>query len=375
MTKKNTKSTKRVTRTQFEILMDKKAKKFLSAEKEYWAAFTQLRKQRHSTAASLELPFEEKLPESISSTVWALKDGVAFVRYQTVGPKAKVEFRVHPTTLEQWGNEGLMVPIAGGEISLAQAGMMRGLGNVSLMNCTINGVNIPYAEFSHLRYGDIENAPSIEQAVLDFQLAIIGFQTQSSTAPASQAVTGAQTIDILKKLAKDFEALIDAGSKEEELQIFLKSNPFILHPSAELIPKKKLGEDFVTDFVLVATTTQGLVYILVELERASHSILTKDLVLSGPVNHAIKQTRDWDVWLEKNKAYIQNKLHGFETPNYLIVIGRSNSMTEEEKSYLRSYNREWKNTTLMTYDDLLTRFHNTIVNLETIGQPQKSSQL
>ena len=354
--------------------MDKKAKKFLSAEQEYWAAFTLLRKQRHTTAASLELPFEEKLPESISSTVWALKDGVAFVRYQTVGPKAKVEFRVHPTTLEQWGNEGLMVPIAGGEISLAQAGLMRGLGNVSLMNCTINGVNIPYAEFSHLRYGDIENAPSIEQAVLDFQLAIIGFQTQSATAPASQAVTGAQTIDILKQLANEFEALIAAGSKEEELQVFLKSNPFILHPSAELIPKKKLGEDFVTDFVLVATTTQGPVYILVELERASHSILTKDLVLSGPVNHAIKQTRDWDVWLEKNKAYIQNKLHGFETPNYLIVIGRSNSMTDEDKSYLRSYNREWKNTALMTYDDLLARFRKTIVNLETIGQPKNSPQ-
>jgi hypothetical protein len=372
MTRKNTKSPKRVVRTQLELLMDLKAKKFLSAEKEYWTAFTQLRKQRHTTASSLELPFEEKLPESISSTVWALNDGVAFVRYQTVGAKAKVEFRVHPTTLKQWGNEGLIVPIAGGEISLAQAGLIRGLGNVSIMNCNINGVNIPYAEFSHLRYGEIENAPSIEQAVLDFQLAIIGFQTQSAAAPASQAVTGAQTINILKKLADEFETLIAAGSKEEELQVFLKKNPFILHPSAELIPKKKLGEDFVTDFVLVATTTQGPVYILVELERASHSILTKDLVLSGPVNHAIKQTRDWDVWLEKNKAYIQNKLQGFETPTYMIVIGRSNTMTNEDKSYLRSYNREWKNTTLMTYDDLLTRFRNTIVNLESISEPEKS---
>ena len=118
MTKKNTKLPKRVVRTQFELLMDKKAKKFLSAEQEYWAAFTHLRKQRHATASSLELPFEEKLPESISSTVWALKDGVAFVRYQTVGPKAKVEFRVHPTTLEQWGNEGLVVPIEEGIASL-----------------------------------------------------------------------------------------------------------------------------------------------------------------------------------------------------------------------------------------------------------------
>ena len=124
----------------------------------------------------------------------------------------------------------------------------------------------------------------------------------------------------------------------------------------------------------MATTTQGPIYILVELERASHSILTKDLVLSGPVNHAIKQTRDWDVWLEKNKAYIQNKLQGFETPNYMIVIGRSNTMTDEDKSYLRSYNREWKNTTLMTYDDLLTRFRKTIINLEAIGEPKKSAR-
>ena len=349
-----------------------KAKKFLSAEQEYWTELTKLRQQRHATASSLDLPFDEMLPESISSTVWALEDGVAFVRYQTVGPKANVEFRVLPITLEQWGSEGLIVPIAGGEISLAKAGFRRGLGNGSLMNCSINGVNIPYAEFSHLCYGEIENAPSIEQAVLDFQLAIIGFQTQSATAPASQAVTGVQTIDILKKLADEFETLIAAGSKEEELQVFLKENPFILHPSAEQIPKKKLGEDLVTDFVLVETTTQGPVYILVEIERASHSILTKDLVLSGSVNHALKQTRDWDVWIEKNKGYIQGKLQGFETPNYMIVIGRSNTMTDKDKSYLRSYNRDWKNTTLLTYDDLLASFRMTIVNLESISEVRKS---
>jgi len=85
------------------------------------------------------------------------------------------------------------------------------------------------------------------------------------------------------------------------------------------------------------------------------------------VNHAIKQTRDWDVWLEKNKAYIQNKLAGFETPSYLVVIGRGDALTEEERAYLRSYNREWKNTTLLTYDDVLARFRSTISNLETIA--------
>ena len=226
---------------------------------------------------------------------------------------------------------------------------------------------MPFVEFSHLRYGDPTNTPSVERAVLDFQLALLGLQTRPSADANPQSATGAHTILVLKQLADNFESLIAAGTKEEELQVFLKANPFILHPSAECIPKKKLGEDFVTDFVLVATTTQGPTYILVELERASHQILTKDLVLSGPVNHAIKQTRDWDVWLEKNKAYIQNKLPGFETPSYLVVIGRGNALTVEESAYLRSYNREWKNTSLLTYDDVLARFRSTIINLEAIA--------
>lgn len=113
---------------------------------------------------------------------------------------------------------------------------------------------------------------------------------------------------------------------------------------------------------------------MVEIERASHPILTRDFVLSGAVNHAIKQTRDWDVWLEKNKTYLQNKLPGFETPNYLVVIGRGDTLTDEEKAYLRSYNREWKNTSLLTYDDVLSQFRSTIANLEKIGGLNPSPQ-
>ena len=149
------------------------------------------------------------------------------------------------------------------------------------------------------------------------------------------------------------------------MQRFLKDHSFVLHPSAETIPKQKLGEVFITDFVLVATTTQGPTYIFIELERASHPVLTKGYSLASPVNHAIKQTRDWDLWLEKNKAYIQNKLPGFETPNYIVVIGRSKDFDEQQKAYLRSYNREWKNLELITYDDLLFRFRSTIERLKS----------
>ena len=367
MTKNKRKQPKRSPRSALELLMEQKAKSFLAAEKGYWEAISSLRRQRQESANSLDLPFEENLPENISSTVWGLKDGVAFVRHKTVGTTPRVDFRLLPITLEEWGNDGLVVPLETGEISLARAGLIRGTGNISMINCVFNDIHLPFVEFSHLRYGDSTNTPSVERAVLDFQLALLGLQTRPSSDANPQSVTGAHTIVVLKQLADNFASLIAAGTKEEELQVFLKANPFILHPSAECIPKKKLGEDFVTDFVLVATTTQGPTYILVELERASHQILTKDLVLSGPVNHAIKQTRDWDVWLEKNKAYIQNKLPGFETPSYLVVIGRGDALTEEERAYLRSYNREWKNTSLLTYDDVLARFRSTISNLETIA--------
>ena len=367
MTKNKRKQSKRSPRSALELLMEQKAKSFLVAEKGYWEAISSLRRQRQESANSLDLPFEENLPENISSTVWGLKDGVAFVRHKTVGTTPRVDFRLLPITLEEWGNDGLVVPLETGEISLARAGLIRGTGNISMINCVFNDIHLPFVEFSHLRYGDSTNTPSVERAVLDFQLALMGLQTRPSSDAIPQSVTGAHTIVVLKQLADNFASLIAAETKEEELQLFLKANPFILHPSAECIPKKKLGEDFVTDFVLVATTTQGPTYILVELERASHQILTKDLVLSGPVNHAIKQTRDWDVWLEKNKAYIQNKLPGFETPSYLVVIGRGDALTEEERAYLRSYNREWKNTSLLTYDDVLARFRSTISNLETIA--------
>jgi hypothetical protein len=217
-----------------------------------------------------------------------------------------------------------------------------------------------------MRYGAPLNLPAVERAILDFQLTLLGLQT--STAPVEaggpERLSGETTIEQLKEIARQFQELLQGDHDEEALQQFLKEHPFVLHQSAESITKQRLGEDFVTDFVLVASTTQGPTYTLVELERASHTVLTKDFALASPVTHAIKQTRDWDVWLEKNKAYVQNKLPGFETPRYMVVIGRSAEFTEDQKAYLRSYNREFKNTELLTYDDVLARFEATIQRLQ-----------
>jgi hypothetical protein len=355
-------------RSGLERLLKRKAKALVVAERKYWETFTSLRRQRDQTASSLSLPYDDALPKDISSTVWALTDGVAFVRYKSVGQTPQVDFRVLSISLDEWGKSGLIVPLPQGDLSIAGTRAVCGIANLLFVNCTFNGIVVPYAEFAHVKYGDPANAPSVEAAVLDFQLSLMGLQARDYAA-MPQRLTGPDTIAALGALAGEFESLLDAETREEDLQRFLKAHPFILDPSAEAIPKQKLGEDFITDFVLVATTTQGPTYIMVELERASHPILTKDLTLSSPASHAIKQTRDWDVWLEKNKSYLQNRLPGFETPAFLVVIGRAKNMTEDEKAYLRSYNREWKNTQLLSYDDVLHRFRATLANLHTAYPP------
>jgi len=350
-----------------ELVLEKKGKALLAAERKYWETVNSLREQHAALAVRLGLSYEDKLPSSVSSTVWALKDGVAFVRYKTVGGKARVDFRVAAITLEEWGRNGLVVPLETGEVSLARIGLISGVANISLYDCSVNELHIPYAEFAHLRYGEEAKLPSVESAVLDFQLAVLALQAQQTTTPPQPSVTSKEVTAILRRLAQEFETLLDTEGREEELQAFLKQHPFILHPSAECIPKQKLGEDFVTDFVLVETRMQGPRYVLVELERASHPLLTEKLILSGPVNQAIKQTRDWDVWLEQNKAYVQNKLPGFETPSYLVIIGRAKNLTDQARSYLRSYNRNWKDIELLTYDDLLWRLAAMTQKLGAMG--------
>ena len=49
----------------------------------------------------------------------------------------------------------------------------------------------------------------------------------------------------------------------------------------------------------------------------------------------------------------------------MVVIGRGNALDDTAKTYLRSYNRDWKNIELLTYDDVLVRFNGVISVLET----------
>jgi hypothetical protein len=348
-----------------EKALKKKADQFLRAEREFWKYRYELENQQTRNAAILELKVSKTIPENLSSIVWALKDGVAFVRYEDDKNKGHVGFRSLNITLEQWGNEFLIIPTSQGEISLAKSGIIRGLGGITFLNCLLNNTHVGYIELRHAYYDKKELPSGVERAIIDFQLALLGAQLREQTAMSDVSPNKPdQTISKLEEIAQHFEELLLSAEREEELQVFLKNNPLVLDPMAEQIPKKRLGEDFITDFVLVTPDEQGPAYTLVEIEKSSHPVLIKDNSLSSEANHAIKQTRDWDVWLETNKAYLQSKLPGFETPKYLVIIGRCNALDDPAKAYLRSYNRGWENTELLTYDDVLVRFKSLISKLK-----------
>jgi hypothetical protein len=79
-----------------QALLEKKAKAFLKAEKAYWEQRQSLRHQYGALGSELSLETEHLLPPELSSTVWALQDGVAFVRHKPVKGLMGVSFRALP---------------------------------------------------------------------------------------------------------------------------------------------------------------------------------------------------------------------------------------------------------------------------------------
>jgi hypothetical protein len=128
---KRTPTKRRHPSTPAEVLIESKRKALIKAEREYWRYQQQFRRNFNAIASVLaEEP--HLLPEEISSIVWGLRDGAAFVRYKSFNKQPGVEFRVWDIPLEEWATKGLILPVEKGEISLASAGLIRGLGTITM---------------------------------------------------------------------------------------------------------------------------------------------------------------------------------------------------------------------------------------------------
>jgi hypothetical protein len=210
-----------------------------------------------------------------------------------------------------------------------------------------------------------------EEAIKDFKSAfltrnIAGPEALNLSPEEEQRLTRSKADELLRQ----FNELLETAQREEELQVFLKDHPEFLYPDfINCRPKFKLGEDYVTDYVLLVQGHQGPEYIFVEIERPDKKLFTNSGQFSADFTQAKNQLLDWDSWLTKNHAYVSQtqRLPNLYKPQFHLVFGRGNKLDLDQKEKIQS---EFTGTTrrFSTYDDLANRFK---VIIERLIEPNK----
>lgn len=169
---------------------------------------------------------------------------------------------------------------------------------------------------------------------------------------------------------RELEELLEAGvSDEEPFQNLLTRHPALLASTVVggwrtyVIPKVRLGAEYVPDFLVLGLNSVGLQWVTVELEAPRHPILIRDGSLSGATRHGVKQVQDWREWLTKNVAYAQGELHLYGLTNQapgLVIIGRDDPRAERVSS--RAQSAEGPRIAIHSWDWLLRHASNLLDN-------------
>ncbi len=155
----------------------------------------------------------------------------------------------------------------------------------------------------------------------------------------------------------------DTRTKENQLHKFLLEHPIVLDIYGLRVEAEvQLGQDYRVDLVVQYAFTDKQL-LLIELERANLPIFTKKRRPRAEVTHATQQVEDWLRWWRENPSKVPALLDSSIPAEGLVVIGRSANMDEDAKRRLLNLNHN-RRVKVITYDDLLDRIENLIINLE-----------
>lgn len=160
-----------------------------------------------------------------------------------------------------------------------------------------------------------------------------------------------------------------ATGKELDVQRVLQQYPDLLVQDllcgmGWVIPQKRLGSQFVTDFLVGEDSSAGRFWKAIELESPRVPMFTKAGDPSRLLVHAIRQIQDWRAWLVSNQAYASRPRleHGLglvdispQLPGR-ILIGRRH-LTNSGTSLLRRQMSADLRIEIRSYDSLLDRPH------------------
>lgn len=167
------------------------------------------------------------------------------------------------------------------------------------------------------------------------------------------AVLRDSSLILTAQLIEQFEDLVRQDLPERDYQSFLASHPIFLDPlAAEVIDRKRLGAELITDFVV---RRHDDTYVVVEIEKPQDRLFTLSVDFTAQFSHASLQVLDFQGWLTENIAYAQRTLPNIETPQGLLVMGRRGDMTGAQQAKLRRWIANSRRIDVVTFDDLSAR--------------------
>jgi hypothetical protein len=139
---------------------------------------------------------------------------------------------------------------------------------------------------------------------------------------------------------EEYVECLEKATSERELQAFCESHPNLLieHLGGGhgrwVVPQKRLGSEFVTDFVIGERHSFGFQWQAVELESPLAPLFTKKGDFSADLTHAIRQITDWRTWIKRNQDYASRRREAQglglididSTVRGLILIGRERDL-------------------------------------------------
>ena len=169
----------------------------------------------------------------------------------------------------------------------------------------------------------------------------------------------------------ELERVISEAQDERPIQVFLEGNRHLLTAllagqERYCLPQKRLGGEYVPDFVIGDVSSLGFRWVLVELETPNSGIYIKRGRLDEAAREGVGQIMDWRNWLSGNIAYarqrrLENGLGLFDidaASGALVFVGRRARMSEAKDAARREYRQ--LNIWIHTYDWLLEQLRGAV---------------
>ena len=170
-----------------------------------------------------------------------------------------------------------------------------------------------------------------------------------------------QTRNYYSRLLNEFESLLNG--LEEPVHQFLKQHPELLCSTHEKCWSKVKFGNTISDFVFREVFND---YQLVEIEAPIRELFRNDGQQRQELTHAINQVTDWVQYIQDNKLKVEHELEliGISTnPRTLVVIGRSASLTLENRRKLETLQAQQNKLRIITYDDVLSNAYQSLSRL------------